>query len=56
MADLRIGWLTFPVLIRLREIETTFAYGQFSRLSMRRVGVEWGEGEWTAQDLWRGGK
>lgn len=47
-----IGWLTWRALQRLRVMETTFAYGRFSRLSQAAVGREWGEGEWTSRDLW----
>ena len=48
----RIGWLTFAVLLRLRTLETTHVYGPHSCLSLRALGREWGECEWTARDQW----
>lgn len=45
-------WLSFAALKRLRDIETTRVYGTVKRLSLTDIGREWGEGEWTARDVW----
>lgn len=46
--------LSFRALCYLRVLEITGVYGRFARLSLAQIGREWGEGEWTARDLWAG--
>lgn len=44
--------MTFTMLTWLRFMANTRALGRFCYLSLAQVGVQWGEAEWTARDLW----
>lgn len=41
-------------LIRLRSMTITYIFGERCRMNQHEIGRQWGEGEYTASDLWRG--
>lgn len=46
-------FLNLALLRWVRVTFTTRFFGAHRRLHLLEIGEQWGEGEWTADDLWR---